>query len=159
MPTAMERFIKVRETGLLDTLVSDGWLVPFSEIDASSAKLSHLKPALVLEHPALPFISYPYEWPFSVLKTAALHHLRVHLRALDHGVTLSDATAYNIQFEGSKPKFIDHLSFIPLRAGEFWKGHRQFCEQFLNPLLLQAYLGVPHNAWFRGQLEGIPQAT
>lgn len=156
MPSASESFSQVRETGLLDALVSDGWLVPLEEIDANSANLAHLNPALVLEHPALPFVSYPYEWPFGVLKEAALHHLKVHLRALEHGVTLSDATAYNIQFDGGQPRFIDHLSFVPLREGEFWKGHRQFCEQFLNPLLLRAYLGVPHNAWYRGELEGIP---
>ncbi len=36
-----------------------------------------------------------------------------------------------------------------------WSGHRQFCEQFLNPLLLRAKLGVPHNAWYRGTQEGI----
>jgi len=69
---------------------------------------------------------------------------------------LSDATAYNVQFKGTRPIFIDHLSFRPYRDGEFWQGHGQFCEQFLNPLLLDAVLGVPHNAWYRGQLEGIP---
>ena len=26
---------------------------------------------------------------------------------------------------------------------------------FFNPLLLRAYFGIPHNAWFRGNLEGI----
>jgi len=156
MPSAFEKFSAVRNTGLLDALVSDGWLVAFEDINADAADLAHLNPAAVLEHPSLPFVSYPYEWPFGVLKEAALHHLKVHLRALEHGVTLSDATAYNIQFEGSAPTFIDHLSFVPHEEGEFWKGHRQFCEQFLNPLLLRAYLGVPHNAWYRGELEGIP---
>lgn len=34
-------------------------------------------------------------------------------------------------------------------------GHRQFCEQFLNPLLLRSKLGIPHNGWYRGTLEGI----
>ena len=44
-----------------------------------------------------------------------------------HGFTLSDATAYNIQFAGSAPVFIDHLSFRPYREGEIWAAHRQFC--------------------------------
>ena len=68
---------------------------------------------------------------------------------------LSDASAYNIQFLGTNPIFIDVLSFRPYREGEFWQGHKQFCEQLLNPLLLRALLGVPHNAWFRGTQEGI----
>jgi len=109
----------------------------------------------VLEHPMLPFISYPYEWSFPALKAAALLQLDVHLEALDHGVTLSDASAYNIQFRGPRPVFIDSLSFRRYREGEFWMGHRQFCEQFVNPLLLRALLGVTHNSWYRGALEGI----
>jgi ribosomal protein L11 methylase PrmA len=74
---------------------------------------------------------------------------------LDDGFTLSDATAYNIQFIGPQPVFIDHLSLIPYKDGDVWMGHRQFCMQFLNPLILWAVLGVQPNHWFRGSLEGI----
>ncbi len=111
--------------------------------------------SLVLEHPPLATVSYPYEWSFSALQAAALLQLDVYLHALDYDVTLSDASAYNVQFVGPRPIFIDHLSFKPYNEGEFWLAHRQFCEQFLNPLLLRATLGLPHNAWFRGSLEGI----
>ena len=89
------------------------------------------------------------------LKAAALLQLDLHIEALEHGVTLSDASAYNIQFYGTQPIFIDSLSFRRYREGEFWMGHRQFCEQFVNPLLLRALSGVPHNAWYRGALEGV----
>jgi ribosomal protein L11 methylase PrmA len=109
----------------------------------------------LLEHPRIPFISYPYEWSFSLHRQAALHHLEVHLAALEDNFTLSDSTAYNIQFQGTKPVFIDHLSLIPYRAGDVWMGHRQFCMQFLNPLIFWAILGVQPNHWFRGSLEGI----
>ena len=112
----------------------------------------------VLETPRLPFVSFPYEWSFSALKAAALLHVQIHLHALEVGVTLSDASAYNIQFQGGQPVFIDHLSFKPYQSGEIWIGHRQFCEQFLNPLLLRAYFGIPHNAWYRGTQEGITAA-
>ena len=156
MPSAIEDFNFVRESGLYDKLIGDGWLVPFEEVDSAEFDGLPASPSLVLEHPPLPFISYPYEWPFNALKAAALHHLKVHLLALEYGVTLSDASAYNIQFIGSEPVFIDHLSFVPLQDGGFWQGHRQFCEQFLNPILLRSYLGIPHNAWYRGNLEGIP---
>jgi ribosomal protein L11 methylase PrmA len=156
MPCAIEAFNFVRQSGLFDKLLANGWLVPFEEADPSVLGELTAQPSLVLEHPRLPFISYPYEWPFSALKEAALHHLKVHLLALEHGVTMSDASAYNIQFKGGTPVFIDHLSFVPLEDGGFWKGHRQFSEQFLNPLLLRAFLGIPHNAWYRGNLEGIP---
>jgi ribosomal protein L11 methylase PrmA len=87
-----------------------------------------------------------------------LHHLDVHQAALARGMTLSDASAYNIQFIGARAIFIDTLSFRPYRQGEFWTGHRQFCEQFLIPLLLRAMFGTPHNDWYRGSLEGIRTA-
>jgi ribosomal protein L11 methylase PrmA len=109
----------------------------------------------VVEHPRLAFVSYPYEWSFRLLKAAALLHLDLHLAALDHGMTLSDASAYNVQFLGARPLFVDLLSLRRYREGEFWDGHSQFCHQFLNPLLLRALLGVSHNAWYRGALEGI----
>ncbi len=148
-------FAAVRETGFLDRLVDDGRLVPFSVL--SDPELATLFPTAhyVLEHPRLPLISYPYEWSFRQLRAAALLHLDIALDALEAGLTLSDATAYNVQFDGHRPVFIDHLSFRPYTEGEFWAAHGQFCEQFLNPLLLRSELGITHNAWYRGALEGI----
>ena len=74
---------------------------------------------------------------------------------MDENAVLKDATAYNIQFIGPKPIFIDVLSIEPYQEGQYWTGHKQFCEQFLNPLLLRSIKGIPHNSWYRGSLEGI----
>mgnify|MGYP001170871095 FL=1 len=151
-------FEKVRSSGLLDDLAANGLLVPWW--DADDAELDAGEPVRkIIEHAPLAFVSYPYEWSFGGLRAAALLHLEIQLRALDRDVTLSDASAYNVQFDGPRPIFIDHLSFRPYRDGEYWLGHRQFCEQFLNPLLLRACLGVPHNDWYRGSLEGIPSSA
>lgn len=149
-------FKAVLDTGYLDRLVDKKWLVPFEAVTETKI-LKKLGPAkLVLEHPRLRYISFPYEWSFTLLKTAALRHLDIVLDALDHDVVLTDATAYNIQFDGPRPIMIDHLSFRPYRPGEYWLAHRQFCEQFLNPLLLRADFGITHNAWYRGEPDGIP---
>ncbi len=145
----------VRTSGLLDELTTRGHVVAAQEVDRAEGGEFAADAAYLLEHPRLPFISYPYEWCFEALKAAALHHLDIQLEALERGVALSDASAYNAQFVGTRPVFIDTLSFRRYRDGEFWTGHRQFCEQFLNPLLLHALCGVPHNAWYRGSLEGI----
>ena len=155
MPIARNDFDFVRATGLIDDLVSRGQLVAESIVNEPQLTAQCPDAELVLEHPRLPFISYPYEWSFSALKAAALLHLDIQIAALDKGVTLTDASAYNVQFRGAAPVFIDHLSFREYEDGEFWAGHRQFCEQFINPLLLQSVLGVPHNAWYRGALDGI----
>lgn len=68
---------------------------------------------------------------------------------------MKDASAYNIQFIGPKPIFIDLLSITSYTEGDLWLGHNQFCEQFLNPLLLRSISGITHNNWFRGRGEGI----
>lgn len=158
MGRAVADFDFVCSTGLMDELVADGLVPPVRRVDPGVLGSWGNGAGCVLEHPRLAFISYPYEWSFSALKAAALLHLDLHLRALEKGATLSDASAYNVQFQGSRPVFIDHLSFRRYRDGEFWTGHRQFCEQFLNPLLLRTILGVPHNAWYRGSQEGIATA-
>jgi ribosomal protein L11 methylase PrmA len=154
-----EEFEFVRATGVIDDLIADALVLPGTVLSQSPLPAEQSAGArYVVEHPLIPFISYPYEWCFSALKAAALCHLDVHLRALERGVALSDSSAYNIQFQGARPIFIDHLSLRRYRDGELWAGHQQFCEQFLNPLLLRSILGLPHNAWYRGTQEGIPVA-
>jgi len=109
----------------------------------------------ILEHDLIDHVSYPYEWPFALLKKAALLHLDLQIEALDEGFSFSDSSAFNVQFDGSKPILMDVLSLRPYQEGEYWAGYRQFCEQFLNPLLLTARTGIPHCAWYRGALHGI----
>ena len=155
-PAAVEEYRHARRCGAVEALIVEGALVAADEVDPTEAGVLPPPGGLVLEHPRLPFISYPYEWPFSLLKAAALMHLEMQIRLLDRGISLSDASAYNVQFQGAKPVFIDWLSLRRYREGEYWQGHNQFCEQFLNPLLLAAKLGAPHNAWYRGLQEGIP---
>lgn len=156
MPFAAANYESTQRTGILDELVSSGLVIEVRAVSKEVLGALGEEASYVVEHPKLPFISYPYEWCFHALKDAALLHLDVHLRCLERNVTLSDASAYNIQFRGTRPVFIDTLSFRPYRDGEIWVAHRQFCDQFLNPLLLRALLGIPHNAWYRGAMEGIP---
>lgn len=153
-----ENYEKVRATGFIERMIDQGRFVGLKEVTSSVVLKEFPDAVYVLEHPRLEFISYPYEWCFSQLKMAALHHLDLALDALSVGLTFSDGTAYNIQFIGPKPIFIDHLSVRPYLEGELWLAHNQFCEQFLNPLLLSSECGIPFNDWYRGRLEGIPTA-
>jgi hypothetical protein len=154
-PSGAADYEFVRDAGLLQRLAATGQLLPATEVDRARLALAAPEARYVLQHPRLPFISHPYEWSFKALRSAALLQLALQLEALDSGVALSDASAYNFQFRSAEPIFIDHLSFRRYRPGEYWNGYRQFCEQFLNPLLLQALLGLPFQAWYRGSLEGI----
>ena len=112
--------------------------------------------AAVAEHQAVDFLTWPYEWPFSMLKDAALLQLRLLETSVRHGWILKDATPFNIQWPGARPVFIDVPSFIPWDEGEYWQGYRQFCATFLTPLLLTAHLGIPFQPLLRSRLEGIP---
>ena len=109
-----------------------------------------------VEHEAVDFVTWPYEWPFSMLKDAALLQLRVLETAARNGWLLKDATSFNVQWMGVRPVFIDTPSFVPWEEGEYWRGYRQFCATFLTPLLLTAHLGIPYQPLLRSRLEGIP---
>ncbi|NKB57395.1 MAG: hypothetical protein GKS00_13800 [Alphaproteobacteria bacterium] len=110
----------------------------------------------VLEHEPIPFVTYPYEWTFSMLKDAALLQLRLIEESLKNGWTLKDATPYNIQWIGPRPVFIDLVSFEPWEKGEPWVGYRQFCSMFLMPLMLRAHLGIDDLPLRRSYIDGIP---
>jgi len=148
-------FSAVWKSGIIDDLAAEEIILPLAEVDATAVRNSWAS-AKVFETKTLPFVSWPYEWPFSALKAAALLHLDLHLKLLARGFTLSDASAYNVQFRGARPVFVDHLSLRTYVDGELWVGHRQFCEQFLNPLLLAHSAGVMPNSWYRGTQEGLP---
>jgi hypothetical protein len=128
---------------------------PVDGVDGMPAELAGGDYAAVLAHERLPFVSYPYEWTFGMLRDAALLQLELLLAALDEGLTLKDATPYNIQWRGARPVFVDIGSFERLRPGEPWAGYRQFCMLFLYPLMLQAYKGAHFQPWLRGSLDGL----
>jgi hypothetical protein len=93
-----------------------------------------------------------------MLRDAALLTLDLILASLDEDLVLKDATPYNVQFKGARPVFLDIGSWEQLNPGEPWAGYRQFCMQFLYPLMLNAYRGIPFQPWLRGALDGITPA-
>ena len=141
-------------SGLYAALVAEGLLVPHDErpLDEAAAPGA----AFVLRPERIPFISLPYEWCFGQRQAAALLTLRVQELALAHGMTLKDASAFNVQFRGVRPVLIDTLSFERYVEGTPWVAYRQFCQHFLAPLLLQARLDVRLGALLRQYLDGIP---
>ncbi|MBI2069049.1 MAG: class I SAM-dependent methyltransferase [Elusimicrobia bacterium] len=137
--------------------LSLGNLVETREIDAAPG-VCRLPPGHwpgLLRHRPVRFLSYPYEWTFGMLKDAALLHLELLQAALAEGMILKDASAFNIQWEGSRPVFIDIGSFRPYADGEPWTGYRQFCRLFLYPLMLQAYKNIAFQTLLKGSPEGI----
>jgi ribosomal protein L11 methylase PrmA len=158
LPAGADNYEAVKATGFFAEESRRGRLIEGTEVDSSTVADEAPSARYVVEHPRLEFISHPYEWSFAGLKAAALLTLDLHLDALASGVTMSDASAFNLQFSGPRPIFIDYLSFLPYTEGQLWLGYRQFCEQFLNPLLLTAATGVPFQPLYRGTLDGLRSA-
>jgi SAM-dependent methyltransferase len=143
------------DSALASELREQRWLQGWRLLDAEELPAG-ARPGLWLQHERLPLISYAYEWPFDLLARCAQRQLELLLRLLEQGWFLSDASSYNFQFDGVEPVFIDLGSIRRYREGEMWHGHSQFLAHFLNPLLLQAAVGVDYNPWLRSSLEGIP---
>ncbi len=144
----------LNESGLYERLVGKNLLIPHTEaaMDLAQTDQAHC----IIQPELVPFISYPYEWSFSQLKDAALTTLRIQKLALKKGLTLKDASAYNIQFHHGKPLIIDTLSFAAYNEGEPWVAYRQFCQHFLAPLALMALKDVRLGALLRTGIDGIP---
>jgi hypothetical protein len=147
-------YSRLMESGLYGKLVKAGLLISHSEEDVPPAD-----PSLafkIIQPVRVPFISYPYEWSFSQLKDAALATLSIQKRALKAGMTLKDASAYNIQFVHGKPALIDTLSFEIYREGKPWDAYRQFCQHFLAPLALMSHVDVRLGQLLRVYIDGLP---
>ncbi|HEY7197635.1 MAG TPA: hypothetical protein VH306_10640 [Gaiellaceae bacterium] len=158
-PEALDDWEALAASRLFAEASADGSLVA-TELQPGDAVPAAVRngAAAVLRHERIPFVSYAYEWPFSMLKDAALLQLGLLSRALDEGLMLKDASPYNVQWRGTRPVFIDVGSFERLREGEPWAGYRQLCTLYLYPLLVQALRGVDFRPLLRGSVDGIEPA-
>jgi hypothetical protein len=144
----------LRSSGLYENLMRDGLLVAHEEVEAPATARGCF--ARVLAPVRLPFISYPYEWCFGQYRAAALALLDIQGRALSRGLTLKDASAYNMQWHQGKPLLIDTLSFERYGEGEPWVAYRQFCQHFLAPLLLMSHVDARLGQLMRVHMDGVP---
>jgi len=146
-------FDQLEQSGLYTELVEAGLLIPHALADVAPAEPKAA--ALVLRPDPVAFISYPYEWSFSQLQDAALATLDLQQRALARGLSLKDASAYNIQFHRGRPVLIDTLSFEVYREGDPWVAYRQFCQHFLAPLALMSRRDIRLGQLLRLSIDGV----
>jgi len=139
------------KSGLYHKLTQKGYIIPFSEVEDGAEDFYK-----IIEPQRIDFISYPYEWCFSQYKDAALLTLKIQKIALLAGMTLKDASAYNIQFQKNCPIHIDTLSFEKLDPQKPWRAYQQFCQHFLAPLALMSFIDSNLNNMMRNYINGIP---
>ncbi|MFL6244707.1 MAG: SAM-dependent methyltransferase [Thermoanaerobaculia bacterium] len=151
-PSYSAHYDLLMRSGLYEALVRAGSLISHEEVQAEMPAGAYR----ILEPQTIPYVSYPYEWCFSQLKDAALLTLDIQLRSLSFGMVLKDASAYNVQFIGTRPVFIDTLSFETYQEGVPWVAYRQFCQHFLGPLALMAYRDVRLRQLLSRFIDGVP---
>lgn len=148
-----KEYDKLMNSGLYAELRDKGLLVKHKEVNYAGAGKEAYR---VIQPQKINFISYPYEWSFSQLKDGATLTLQIQKIAMKYGMSLKDASAYNIQFLAGKPIFIDTLSFEIVESPKPWVAYKQYCQHFLAPLSLMAHTNVALSKLLRTNIDGIP---
>lgn len=149
-----DNFDLLLSSGLYEQLTKKRKLVSHKEVD--SPLLNQQSEYKTIKPEKIKFISYPYEWSFSQFKDAALLTLNIEKESLHFGMSLKDASAYNIQFQDGHPILIDTLSFTKYIPGEPWIAYKQFCQHFLAPLALMSRTDIRFNHMLKDNIDGIP---
>jgi hypothetical protein len=149
-----ENYEAARNAGVYKELIDAGLLIAHEEIDPGNM----CPPGTItcLAHPRVPMISYPWEWPFSMLRDAALLHLDVMDMLIPKGFWLRDASAFNIQFDGQDLRLIDTLSVGKRVPDSPWVAYGQFCSHFLAPLAMAAFCDIRMFSLWRNYVDGFP---
>jgi 2-polyprenyl-3-methyl-5-hydroxy-6-metoxy-1,4-benzoquinol methylase len=112
--------------------------------------------ATFLDHEAIPFPSFPYEWPPEMLHAAASLTLDLAESLLEENLGLKDGTPYNVLFRGTRSVFVDVLSVERREPGDAtWLPYAQFVRTFLLPLAAAESLGLPLDQSLLGRRDGL----
>jgi SAM-dependent methyltransferase len=142
-PAAAAEALRFLRSPLRQQLERDGDLIA-TEIASESTGESATEGELLLRHPRIDPISYPWEWTPAQWRAAAELTLRIAGKAIDAGWVLKDATPLNVLFSGPQPVFVDVLSFEKRDPhSTVWLAYGQFVRTFLLPLVAARYLAWP----------------
>jgi SAM-dependent methyltransferase len=166
-PSSASALRALRSSALYTELIGEEALVRFDELDpelasevlrsfAGEAQREIIDGTGVFAVEAVDAVTYPWEWPNSLLESAALLTLDLRERLLGVGLDLKDASAFNVQFRGMRPVFIDLGSVERWRPNPSWNASRQFIEHFINPLAVGSGERVTAaDAWELGKHRGL----
>ena len=119
-------------SGLIDDLVGRGLLQPGTLRETGIAGYP-----IVIEHPFIHRISYPFEWAALALKEVALAIIEIEEAANRYGYSLYDPNPLNATIQNGQPLYLDYGSFVPISGAPIWRGYDQaFRDMILFPLEL-----------------------
>lgn len=114
------------KSGLILELTQKG-LIPKSEITKYKLK----EYGLIIKHEKIEPLTYPYEWSFSMFKSAAIKIIEINTISQKYGYQLKDCHASNIVFKGMSPLFVDLGSFIILpKNNTGWIAREEFIRYY-----------------------------
>ncbi|MBI1860522.1 MAG: class I SAM-dependent methyltransferase [Deltaproteobacteria bacterium] len=141
-----EEYRSILHSPTVTQLIDAKHCISFRELsDSSVAKIMSTQ-GYILEHPAVPFPSYPHEWSPAMLRATATLTLDIADAIAKDGLGLKDASPLNILFENAQPILVDALSFERRdERNPLWSPYSQFMENFVNPLIIHKLAGIaPH---------------
>lgn len=115
-PQACGGIIKMFRDGLIHALIQQQ-LIPNTKILQDNIPDELKGYNLVLAHEAIVPVTYPREWSFRMVRSAALAFLDINEVALGFGYICKDAHLFNFVFCGMSPMWVDIGSFVPFEPG------------------------------------------
>lgn len=92
---------------------------------------------LVVRHERVPFVSYPFEWAWPMLKDAGLALLDLNLELAAGGYLVKDPSSWNVLFDGAQPVYVDFTNIWSLERVDYAR------ERELWPEWFRAYYTYP----------------
>lgn len=151
-------YLNFAKSELFQELIRDKYLIPTWPADIGhdlNIFEKYGRKKIYFEHEPIEYISFPYEWPMSMIHDSALHTLDLQRMLLQKGLSLKDATPYNIQFRNTQPIFIDLCSIENASQNGVWTAYNQFCQTFLYPLLMFQFRMSKLNAIYLTHIHGL----
>lgn len=159
--SAVADFEKFLASRTAQQAVQSGHLVDTRKVQAPLEYSNGLGDVSWYEHERVWFPAFPYEWPAEMLHAAGALTLDLALRAHEEGFGIKDATPYNVLFRGTRPVFVDVLSFeTRARNDATWLPYAQFVRTVLLPLLAAQRLRIPAHESLLTRRDGLePEAV
>jgi SAM-dependent methyltransferase len=166
-PDVVPQFEEFLQTGFAQKFTTEKKIIPSRKLAENEIAALRESPELksifvaqktgaVFEHEKIPFQNFPHEWPPEMLWAAGKLTLELAQAALADGFCPKDATPHNILFCGSKPVFVDVLSFEPRDSHDpIWRPAAQFIRTFLLPLLVNRKWNLQSAEIFTTRRDGL----